>query len=107
MSQPTLLSVAHAVRQGVAQPGTRRDLELRVYAIQVAANGPGRQEEAFRDLTIRQLRALGAVQLGLSGGEPLLRDDLETIVAEAHRLGYYINLITSGIGLTAARMGDA
>jgi pyrroloquinoline quinone biosynthesis protein E len=52
-----------------------------------------------------EARALGAVQLGLSGGEPLLRDDLETIVAEAHRLGYYINLITSGIGLTAARMG--
>jgi PqqA peptide cyclase len=44
------------------------------------------------------------VQLGLSGGEPLLREDLEILVAEAHRLGYYINLITSGIGLTEARM---
>jgi PqqA peptide cyclase len=51
-----------------------------------------------------EARALGAVQLGLSGGEPLARDDLETIVAEAHRLGYYINLITSGVGLTEARM---
>jgi pyrroloquinoline quinone biosynthesis protein E len=50
-----------------------------------------------------QARALGAVQLGLSGGEPLLRDDLETIVAHAHRLGFYTNLITSGIGLTEAR----
>ncbi|HEY1491096.1 MAG TPA: radical SAM protein, partial [Steroidobacteraceae bacterium] len=40
---------------------------------------------------LREARALGAVQLGLSGGEPLLRDDLETIVAEAHRLGFYIN----------------
>ena len=54
---------------------------------------------------LREARALGAVQLGLSGGEPLERDDLETIVAEAHRLGYYINLITSGVGLTAARIG--
>jgi pyrroloquinoline quinone biosynthesis protein E len=52
---------------------------------------------------LRQARALGAVQLGLSGGEPLLRDDLEVIVAEAHRLGYYSNLITSGVGLTDTR----
>lgn len=50
-----------------------------------------------------QGREAGAVQLGLSGGEPLLREDLEEIVAHAHRLGYYINLITSGVGLTEAR----
>ena len=50
-----------------------------------------------------QARAMGAVQLGLSGGEPLLRDDLEEIVAHAHELGFYINLITSGVGLTEAR----
>ena len=53
---------------------------------------------------LREARALGAVQLGLSGGEPLVREDLEPIVAEAHRLGFYINLITSGVGLTAARL---
>jgi pyrroloquinoline quinone biosynthesis protein E len=53
---------------------------------------------------LREGRELGAVQLGLSGGEPLTRDDLELIVAEAHRLGYYTNLITSGIGLTEPRI---
>ena len=53
---------------------------------------------------LREARALGAVQLGLSGGEPLVREDLEVIVAEAHALGYYINLITSGVGLTRARI---
>jgi PqqA peptide cyclase len=52
---------------------------------------------------LREARELGAVQCGLSGGEPLLRDDLEVIVAEARRLGYYTNLLTSGVGLTAAR----
>ena len=52
---------------------------------------------------LREGRALGAVQLGLSGGEPLLRDDLEVIVAEARRLGFYSNLLTSGVGLTPAR----
>jgi len=53
---------------------------------------------------LREARALGAVQLGLSGGEPLVRDDLETIVAEAHGLGFYSNLITSGIGMTQPRI---
>jgi pyrroloquinoline quinone biosynthesis protein E len=52
---------------------------------------------------LRQGRELGAVQCGLSGGEPLLRDDLEIIVAEARRLGYYTNLLTSGVGLTEDR----
>jgi pyrroloquinoline quinone biosynthesis protein E len=53
---------------------------------------------------LHEARALGSVQLGLSGGEPLVRDDLEVIVAEAHSLGYYTNLITSGVGLTEARI---
>jgi len=51
-----------------------------------------------------EARALGAVQLGLTGGEPLSRPDLEQIVAEAHRLGFYTNLITSGVGLSQTRM---
>lgn len=52
---------------------------------------------------LREGRAMGAVQCGFSGGEPLLRDDLEVLVAEARQLGYYTNLITSGIGLTETR----
>lgn len=53
---------------------------------------------------LRDARALGAVQLGFSGGEPLLRRDLDMLVREATMLGYYSNLITSGMGLTAARL---
>ncbi|MEM5338288.1 pyrroloquinoline quinone biosynthesis protein PqqE [Paraburkholderia azotifigens] len=53
---------------------------------------------------LQQARKLGAAQLGFSGGEPLMRDDLEELVAEAHRLGFYTNLITSGVGLTDARL---
>ncbi len=53
---------------------------------------------------LRQARKLGALQLGISGGEPLLRDDIEDIVAEAGKLGYYSNLITSGVGLTEKRI---
>jgi len=51
-----------------------------------------------------EARALGAVQCGFSGGEPLQRDDLEILVAEARRLGYYTNLLTSGIGLIEERI---
>ena len=53
---------------------------------------------------MREARQLGAAQLGFSGGEPLMRDDLEELVDEAHRLGFYTNLITSGVGLTEQRL---
>ncbi|MRK22130.1 pyrroloquinoline quinone biosynthesis protein PqqE [Pseudomonas sp. JG-B] len=52
----------------------------------------------------RQGRELGAAQLGFSGGEPLVRQDLEELIHAARELGYYTNLITSGIGLTEARI---
>ena len=52
---------------------------------------------------LREARAAGSVQCGFSGGEPLVRDDLEILVAEAHRLGFYTNLLTSGVGLTESR----
>jgi pyrroloquinoline quinone biosynthesis protein E len=51
-----------------------------------------------------EARELGALQLGLSGGEPLLRPDLDQIAAHARQLGYYSNLITSGVGMDAARV---
>jgi len=53
---------------------------------------------------LRDARKMGAIQLGISGGEPLLRDDIEDIVVEARKLGYYSNLITSGVGLTEKRI---
>ncbi|MFF1615424.1 pyrroloquinoline quinone biosynthesis protein PqqE [Amycolatopsis sp. NPDC058278] len=51
-----------------------------------------------------QARALGVLQLHLSGGEPGLRRDLVDLVAAAHRLGLYTNLVTSGISLNATRV---
>lgn len=53
---------------------------------------------------LTEAREMGAVQLGFSGGEPLLRKDLEILVAHASELGFYTNLITSGIGLTEKRI---
>ena len=57
-----------------------------------------------------QARDLGVLQLGLSGGEPLVRKDLEELAAHANRLGLYQTLVTSGLGLTrqrAERLKDA
>ena len=47
---------------------------------------------------------LGVLQLHLSGGEPASRRDLEAIAASARQAGLYVNLITSGVGLTLARL---
>ena len=55
---------------------------------------------------LREARAAGSVQCGFSGGEPLLRDDLEILVAEAHKLGFYTNLLTSGVGLNETRIAE-
>ena len=53
---------------------------------------------------LRQGREMGAAQLGFSGGEPLVRQDLPELIAEARKLGYYTNLITSGLGLNQAKV---
>ena len=50
-----------------------------------------------------QARELGVLQLGLSGGEPLVRPDVEDLAAHAHTLGLYTTLVTSGVGLTRHR----
>src|SRR6266699_3689903 len=52
----------------------------------------------------REAKALGVLQLGLSGGEPTLRADLEDLVREAHGLGLYTSLITSAYRLTKERL---
>jgi len=54
----------------------------------------------------RQAREMGAAQLGFSGGEPLVRQDLAELIEAARGLGYYTNLITSGIGLTEDKIAS-
>ena len=72
--------------------------------LQISAN---RKQELTTEQWIDvlgQARELGAVQLGFSGGEPLVRPDLAVLIQEATRLGFYTNLITSAIGLDAAKI---
>ncbi|MFJ3306622.1 pyrroloquinoline quinone biosynthesis protein PqqE [Streptomyces sp. NPDC086549] len=53
---------------------------------------------------MRQAADLGVVSTHLSGGEPLLRDGLQTIVAAAESAGIHTQLITSGLGLDEDRL---
>lgn len=53
---------------------------------------------------LHQARKMGATQLGFSGGEPLVRKDLGDLIGEARKLGYYTNLITSGVGMNPEKV---
>ncbi len=52
----------------------------------------------------RQASALGVLHLHLTGGEPLARQDIEKLVAAGRDANLYVNLITSGLGLSADRL---
>jgi pyrroloquinoline quinone biosynthesis protein E len=49
---------------------------------------------------------LGAVHVGLTGGEPTVRPDLVEIVAGAARAGLYTHLVTAGVPLDPGRLAD-
>jgi pyrroloquinoline quinone biosynthesis protein E len=53
---------------------------------------------------LTEARKMGAVQLGFSGGEPLVRPDIVELIKHARSLGYFSNLITSGYGLSEAKV---
>jgi pyrroloquinoline quinone biosynthesis protein E len=53
---------------------------------------------------IREAAALGVLQIGFSGGEPLSRRDLAELICAAREANLYTNLITSGIGLDDDRV---
>ena len=52
---------------------------------------------------IREAAGLGVLQIGFSGGEPLVRRDLAELVQGAREVRLYTNLITSGVGLDENR----
>ena len=53
---------------------------------------------------LREAAELGALHVHFSGGEPLLRDDLESLVRAARDAGLYTNLITSAWRVTRERL---
>jgi pyrroloquinoline quinone biosynthesis protein E len=59
--------------------------------------------EVWADV-FQQAGDLGTLQVHLTGGEPLARADIIDLVSAARRAGLYVNLITSGVGLTDGRL---
>ncbi|MBV8540874.1 MAG: pyrroloquinoline quinone biosynthesis protein PqqE [Pseudonocardiales bacterium] len=55
---------------------------------------------------LAEARALGVLQVHLTGGEPLTRPDLTPLVARARDLGFYVSLVTSGVGLDERRTSE-
>ncbi|WP_410653992.1 pyrroloquinoline quinone biosynthesis protein PqqE [Amycolatopsis sp. lyj-112] len=70
----------------------------------ITRDGELSTEEWLSVLT--QARELGVLQVHMSGGEPLARPDLPVLVEHATELGCYVNLVTSGLGLTESRLDD-
>jgi pyrroloquinoline quinone biosynthesis protein E len=66
------------------------------------SNGELTTEEWKR--VIREAAAIGVLQIGFSGGEPLARRDLDELVRAAREANLYTNLVTSGIGLDEDRI---
>ncbi len=58
---------------------------------------------AVWERVMAEAAALGVLQVGCSGGEPLLYRDLNRVIRSIRREGMYSNLITSGVGLTSAK----
>jgi len=52
----------------------------------------------------QQAAQLGILQLHLTGGEPLTRKDLDELIRAGRHSGLYVNMVTSGIGLTEERL---
>jgi pyrroloquinoline quinone biosynthesis protein E len=55
---------------------------------------------------LREATELGVLQVGFSGGEPLVRRDLAKLVRGAREANLYTNLITSGVGLDESRASE-
>ena len=49
---------------------------------------------------------LGVLHVGLTGGEPTLRDDLGEIVAGAAEAGLYTHLVTAGVALDESALAE-
>jgi len=45
----------------------------------------------------RQLRKEGTINIGITGGEPFLRNDIQEILGTARENGFFISLLTTGI----------
>lgn len=72
----------------------------------VRDSGERQLDEAAWLRLFGEAEQLGVVQAHLTGGEPLLRADLTSLVKGAHAAGLYVHLVTGGIPLDRARLAE-
>ena len=77
----------------------------------IYCSNPIEMQSADRELSaeewtrvFHQAAALGVLHLHLTGGKPLARPDLETLIFAGRSSSLYVNMITSGLGLNAERL---
>jgi len=99
-SNPVAVGSAVLSGEHVAQPSTAPNALRTAHA---TANNSELTTDEWRRI-IREAAALGVLQIGFSGGEPLARRDLAELVRVAREANLYTNLITSGIGLDDDRV---
>jgi pyrroloquinoline quinone biosynthesis protein E len=101
-SNPVAVGSAVLSGEHTAQPSTAANALRTAHA--TVNNGELTTDQWKR--VIREAAALGVLQIGFSGGEPLARRDLTELVGAARDANLYTNLITSGIGLDDDRVCD-
>lgn len=76
-------------------------------------SNPIEMQDAKLELTTEEWKSvfdqaarMGVLHLHLTGGEPLARKDLPELVRAGREAGLYVNMITSGIGLTEDRVRE-
>lgn len=96
MSHPFALLAELTYRCPLKCPYCSNPLELRLASDEL--------DTAEWTRVLAEAAALGVIQVHFSGGEPLVRHDLEELVSHARSLDLYTHLITSGIGADEHRL---
>jgi pyrroloquinoline quinone biosynthesis protein E len=96
MSRPYTLIAEITYRCPLACPYCSNPMDLRAHGAELDAETWCR--------VLGEAEELGVMQVHFTGGEPLARKDLETMVARARQLGLYSNLVTSGVPLARERL---
>ncbi len=73
--------------------------------LEFASVSDGLDADAWSRL-FAEAASLGVVHVGLTGGEPSARRDLDRIVAGASRAGLYSHLVTAGMPIDAPGLGE-
>jgi PqqA peptide cyclase len=106
-SNPDAVTCANAVASAVPNGQHTEQPRAEPNALRTAHTTANKVELSTDEWkrVIREAAALGVLQIGFSGGEPLVRRDVPDLVRAARETNLYTNLITSGIGLDDDRMG--